>query len=145
MSNAIAGIGTQFRIWDGVDTWDAVAEVTVIGGPNPSCESIDVTSLDSTDGFREFIPSFKDGGEISLNLNFVKAEFDKFADNFSAQTNETFQIVFPDTGSTNFVLDGYVQDYNISTSPDDKIGLDITIKVSGAITIREGTPDDPPA
>ena len=37
---------------------------------------IDVTSLDSSGGYREFIASFRDAGEVTLNMNFTLASYD---------------------------------------------------------------------
>ena len=70
-SNATAGVGTLFRRWSGT-AWVNIAEVNSITGPSMSRETIDVTSLDSTGGYREFIASFKDPGTISLNMNFTR-------------------------------------------------------------------------
>ena len=45
-----------------------VAEVVNISGPNIETEDIDITSMDSSSGFRDFIPGLIDGGEISVDL-----------------------------------------------------------------------------
>ena len=74
VSNAIAGVGSQFlRERDNSSgTFLAIAEVGSITGPNLSRASIDVTSLDSTGGYREFIGSFRDGGELTFEMNFTR-------------------------------------------------------------------------
>ena len=71
MSNAKAGVGTLFRRWSGT-AWVNIAEINSISGPNMSRDTIDVTSLDSTGGYREFIPGFRDGGTVQLAMNFVR-------------------------------------------------------------------------
>ena len=49
-SNAISGVGTVF-----LRAGTALAEVNSITGPGMTRDFIDVTSLDSTSGYREFI------------------------------------------------------------------------------------------
>lgn len=72
MSNATAGKGSIFSRGDGAtptEAFTAIAEVTSITGPNMTAETIDVTNMDSG-GWREFITSLKDAGEVSFGLNF---------------------------------------------------------------------------
>ena len=75
MSTAKAGVGTLFRRWSG-SAWDNIAEINSISGPNMSRDTIDVTSLDSTGGYREFIGGFRDGGTVQLAMNFIRASLD---------------------------------------------------------------------
>jgi predicted secreted protein len=71
MSLAVAGVGTKFQRWSG-SAYVSLAEVTSITGPTMTRDFIDVTSLDSTGGYREFITGFRDAGTISLNMNFTR-------------------------------------------------------------------------
>ena len=73
-SGAISGIGAIFQRWSG-SSWVAFAEVNSITPPNPTRETIDVTSLDSSDGYKEFIASIRDGGTVSLSMNFLVAGY----------------------------------------------------------------------
>ena len=66
MSNAFSGLGTKFLRWDSSNPtssgdWEVIAEVISISGPTMTREFIDVTSLDSIGGYREFIAGFRDG------------------------------------------------------------------------------------
>lgn len=47
-----------------------IAELQDITGPGVTRETIDVTTHDSPDGFREYIGSLKDGGEVTFSLMF---------------------------------------------------------------------------
>jgi hypothetical protein len=62
-SDAFAGVGTVFKRGA-----VAIAEITSISGPNLTRGTIDVTNLDSTNGYREFIAGFRDGGEVTLSM-----------------------------------------------------------------------------
>ena len=74
VSNAFSGVGTIFKNGDGSSNegFAAIAEINSIDGPNKTKSTIDVTSLDSTGGYREFISSFRDAGQVVLNMNFTR-------------------------------------------------------------------------
>lgn len=138
VSNAISGVGTIFRRAVGNSSdpvYAAVAEVNGITGPNMSRDTIDVTSLDSTGGYREFIASFRDGGEVTLDMNFVLDGYDDFKADFESSTLHDYQIEFQDTGQTTFEFSGLVTSLSSSVPLDDKVTSSVTIKISGQITI----------
>lgn len=137
MSNAIAGVGTQFKRGDGASTevFTAIAEVNSINGPGMSREQIDVTNLDSTGGYREFIGGFRDGGQVSLNMNFTLAGYNAMKDDFESDDAITYQIVLPDVGGTTIEFEAFVTDLPLNIQPDDKITCDVTLKVTGQVNI----------
>jgi predicted secreted protein len=69
--------GTEFRRGNGAtptETFTTIANVTNIGGPARSRETIDVTTHGSPDAWMEFIGGLKNGGEVSLDINYDPAE-----------------------------------------------------------------------
>jgi predicted secreted protein len=154
MSNAISGVGTQFRKWDG-NSWERIAEVTNISGPAMSRETIDVTSLDSTDGYREFIGSFRDAGTVALTMNFTRAGLDLMKADFEDDTPQSYEIVIPDakksggsadpTGYTSIEFVGLVQEMPLTIPVDDKISMDVTIKITGRVVVNDGANISAPA
>lgn len=129
-SNAISGVGTVFK-----RNSVAVAEVNSITGPNKSRGTIDVTSLDSTGGYKEFIGSFRDGGTVTLNMNFTRATYDDFNDDFESEDKQTYDIVLPDAGNTTFSFSGLVTDLGLAIPMEDKVSADVSIKISGQVTL----------
>ena len=129
-SNAFSGVGTVFKI--GTAT---VSEVNNISGPNITRAVIDVTSLDSTGGYREFIGGFRDGGEITLNMNFTRDTYDDFKDLIELDDSASFEIVLPDTGATTFTFVGWVTAVSIAVPLDDKVTSDVSIKIDGQVTM----------
>lgn len=138
MSNAFAGVGTKFRRWTGSD-WEDIAEVTQIDGPTSSRETIDVTSLDSTGGYREYIPSFRDGGTVTLAMNFTRATYEQMKADFEDDAVHNYEVLFPDTENTSIEFQGYVTEIPVSVSTDDKVTANTTIKVTGQVTIDSGS------
>jgi predicted secreted protein len=138
MSNAFSGVGSKFRRWNSTaGEWQAVAEVKSISGPTMSREMIDVTNLDSTGGYREFIPSFRDGGTVTLSINFTYAGYSLLKQDFQSDTLINYEILLSDGTSIEF--SGYVQDLPINVKFDDAVTSEITVKVSGLVTIDQNS------
>jgi len=130
MSNAVSGVGTTFKRSNMLSsaTFAAIAEINSIKGPDKKRNVIDVTSLDSTGGYREFIAAFRDGGQVVMN--FTRDGYDDMNDDFEIETLVDYQIVFPGSIGT-FEFSGLVTDIGNSIPLDDKITMSVTIKVSG--------------
>lgn len=100
MTNAVASFGTILQY---VGTPDVpIAELTNIGGIEISQGTVDVTSHDSTDRWKEFIGGLRDGGEFSCEGNYVSGDAGQQAasDHFAQDTTggrKSMEIVFPDT------------------------------------------------
>ena len=137
MSNAIAGVGTRFRRWSG-SAWVDIAEINSISGPSMTREQIDVTSLDSTGGYREFIAGFRDAGTISLSVNFTRSTYELMQGDFEDDDNQNYEIVLPDDELTSIEFEGIVTEMPLSITADDKVTVDVTIKISGEITVNSG-------
>ena len=125
-SNAVAGVGTEFRRWSG-SAWVQLAEISSINGPTMTRDFIDVTSLDSTGGYREFITGFRDAGTISLSMNFTRDTYDAFKADFESPLANYYEIVLPDTENTTMEFEGLVTEIPITIPTDDKISADVTI------------------
>lgn len=138
MSDAVAGVGAQFRRWGGNanPNWVSIAEINSITGPNKSRDTIDVTSLSSTGGYREFIGGFRDGGTVTLPMNFTRSTYETMNNDFEANVHQHYEIELPDTETTTFEFVGLVTELGLAIPVDDKITADVTIKVSGAIVIN---------
>jgi predicted secreted protein len=137
MSNAFAGVGTLFRRWSG-SAWANIAEVNSITGPGMTRDTIDVTSLDSTGGYREFITGFRDGGTVSLSMNMTRDTWDLMMTDFESDVLQNYEIVLSDTENTSIEFEGLVTEMPLSIPADDKVTMDVTIKISGAITVNSG-------
>ncbi len=128
-SAASAGFGTTFAYMSAADTYTSLAEVLSVTPPSISVETIDATHMGSDDGFREFIASLKDGGECTVNLNYVEASA-TLLQTLVLAGMETFKITFP--GSSTVVFTGIPTAFTFDDVViDDKIAMSLTIKVSG--------------
>ncbi len=138
MSNAISGVGTSFRRWNG-SSWENIAEINSITGPNKSRDTIDVTSLDSTGGYREFIGGFRDGGSVTLPMNFTRDTYDTMNTDFEDDDLQNYEIFLPDDDGTSFEFEALVTELGLGIPADDKVTADVTLKVSGQVTVNSGS------
>ena len=139
MSDAFAGVGTRFRRWNSTTTeWQDIAEVKTISGPGMSRDVIDVTSLDSTGGWREFIAGFRNAGTVVLNMNFTRDTYDIMWADFGDDDVQYYEMVLSDPENTTIEFTGLVTELPINVSADDAVTNDATIQISGVPVINSG-------
>jgi predicted secreted protein len=128
-------LGTKLKI--GTTSPVAVAGLTSIGGLELSADTIDVTTLDSDGGYREFIAGFKDAGEVSLEGYFVPEETKgqkELYTLFESGATSEFTIEFPNS-LAKWEFDGIVTGFSTGADLEDPLSFSATIKVSGAPTL----------
>jgi len=136
-SNAVAGVGTVFNRWSGT-AWVPIAEINSITGPSMSRDTIDVTSLDSTGGYREFITGFRNAGTVVLAMNFTRDTYELMKTDFESNVAGNYQIDLPDVEGTSLDFEGLVTELPLTIPADDKITADVTIQVTGKVEISSG-------
>jgi len=136
-STAVSGVGTVFNRWSG-SAWVPQAEINSITGPGMSRDIIDVTSLDSTAGYREFITGFRNAGTVTLSMNFTRTTYEQMKDDFENDDAQNYQIDLPDDENTSLDFIGLVTELPLTIPPDDKITVDVTIQISGEVAISSG-------
>lgn len=138
-SNAVAGVGTVFSRWNtSTSAWEAISEINSITGPSMSRDTIDVTSLDSTGGYREFITGFRNAGTVVLAMNFTRDTYEQMKNDFESNTAQNYQIVLPDVENTGLDFEGLVTELPLTIPADDKITADVTIQITGKVEISSG-------
>ena len=136
-SAAVSGVGTQFRRWEG-STWTPIAEVNSITGPGMTRDTIDVTSLDSLGGYREFIAGFKNAGTVSLSMNLTQASFSLMLTDFESPDTQNYEIQIHSLGIyLEFI--GLVTELPMTIPTDDKITMDVTIQISGPVSLTSAS------
>lgn len=137
-SNAVAGVGTVFQRWSGA-IWVAISEILSITGPGMSRDTIDVTSLSSTSGYREFIAGFRNPGTVKLSMNFTRTTYELFKQDFESNVVKNYRIVLPDAENTSVEFMGLVTELPMTIPAADKITADVTIQLSGPIDMDSGS------
>ena len=127
-SNAV---GTKLKV--GTGTPKVVGGLTSINGIEISAETIDVTALDNSTGYREKIPGFKEVGDVTVS-GFLDGADEGQAEMYTllnSQAEEAFEIAFPAKIGKKWTFNGYVAGFTTSADVGDAITFEATIIVTG--------------
>lgn len=137
-SDAIGSVGIKFYREDPTSlVYATLAEITGIGGLDSTRDTHDVTNFDSPDGYREFIASFKDGGEVSLEMNFTNATYKTVGEDFESNDKVNYRITIPDGNGSQLDFAGLLTTKGFSAPVDDKVSSNVAIKISGKVTFSD--------
>lgn len=136
----IDAFGTQFlRDSTGSGSFVAIANVSDIGGPERSREAIEVTAHDSPDKYREFIKGLKDGGEVTLTLNYDpgSATHSALDADFEEDALRDYQVVLlpGDADEHTWDFSALISGLGDAFPIDDKMEREATFKISGKPTL----------
>lgn len=132
-------VGTKLKIAAGSNgsTMTEVGSLKSISGIDASMDTVDVTDLGNTDGYREFVGGFKDGGEVGVSGYFDGENSGQVAimDAFEAAVVKNFEIDFPAGIGKKWTFSGLVTKISTAASVDDAVSFEASIKVSGKPTL----------
>lgn len=128
-SQAISAFGSTLS-WNGT----VLAELTSIKGPKIKIDTKEVTSNDSSAAFKEFIATLGDGGEITIDGNFIVGDTAgqiAFITDTLARTKRTAIITAPSVGAFTWTFSAIATDYEPSFPYDNKLSFTATLKITG--------------
>jgi len=127
--------------WAGGTSYVAIGQVRDIDGPSISRDSIDVSSQDSTNGWREFLPGLADAGEWSFDVLFdptstmhAGGEGTGMLGDFNNDgcTLAAWQLTLKICGGTAiWTADGFLTGFTQHVAFEDALKADVTVKISG--------------
>ena len=138
-TSALSAWGAKFN-WDGED----IQELTSISGPTETLDTIDVTSHDSTEAFREFAAGLHDGGEVSIEGNLIVGDTDgqiAMHTDFQAGSTKAFILKHPAWTAEpaheypEVTGNGIITAFSADFPFDGKISFSATMKVTGKPTL----------
>jgi len=111
-----------------------VAELTNISGPSSSSDEVDITNHDSQGDYKEFVMGMADGGEFSIEGNFVPVDTNgqtaMIADHYS-RTLRTAAVCFLGSG---FQFSATMKSFKVGAPVLGVLSFSATLKVSGKPT-----------
>lgn len=122
------------KISKGTTTPVEIGGLTSIGGIEITAETMDVTTLESEGAYREFIQTWKDGGEVPLEGYFEPENEGQLAmeDSLDSGEVEDYKITFPTKPKAEWIFKGVVTAFKVGDAElDGAIAFSTTIKVSG--------------
>lgn len=112
-----------------------IAGLTSIGGIEITADTMDVTTLESDGGYREFIGTFKDGGEVPIEGFFnpdVTSGQVALQASLDSGLAEDYKITFPTTPKAEWAFKGVVTGFKVGdVDVDGAITFGSNIKISG--------------
>lgn len=109
-----------------------IANLTSIGEVGVESEEIDVTTLDSENGYKEFEASFKDAGEIALE-GFIKTEEGIVAMFALAESQSIEEFTITTVNGSTWVFNAFVKMFKEAESVIDGVrGFTSSLRISGA-------------
>lgn len=112
-----------------------IAEVDNIGDVGPECETIEVTNFDSTNGWREYIAGLKQGGTLSIDLNFLAGNSTQQGIRSAVGGDaQTFSVVFHSSAET-YTFSAIVTSFKVKPqAPNSKLSATAQFQLTGEIT-----------
>lgn len=128
--------GVQFkRDSTGSGSFSTIANVSNLEGPGREREAIEVTSHDSPDQYREFVKGLKDGGEVSITINYDPTDtgHEALDDDFEEKELRDYQVVIlPGTSDEHtWEFSALITEISDSFPVDDRMEREVTVKISG--------------
>lgn len=123
-------MGTRIRIGG-----NFIAGLTSISGLDLSADTIDVTTLESTNNYREFIQGMRDGGEVSISGFFEPGDTNgqvNISTLFNSGAITAFSILFPSAMGAEWTFNGIVTAFTTGADMEEAVTFEATIKVTGA-------------
>lgn len=139
MSDGLAAYGTKLLVGDGggTEVFAELAEVRNISGPNTSVDTTDVTPHSSSTPWRHHVATLIDGGEVTLDINFLPDAADQAAlrTDMLARTKRNFRIEWPTLPTAHrAAFAAFVTGHSPGAPHDGELSASITLKITGAVT-----------
>lgn len=131
--------GTTLKFTPAGGTQVVVGKLTSVGEIAPEAEEVDITTLESTGGYREYMQGFRDSGELEITGFHDADDAGQTAlrTAFASGASGAFEVKFPDDTAVTFL--GFIKSHTIgSAEVDGAIGFGAVIRISGAVTVTEG-------
>jgi hypothetical protein len=141
LTEGVIGLGTLLKIGDGAEpeVFTAIAEVKDITGPGLTREFAEVTHQQSSGGYREYKPTFKNSGDVTFKCNFLPDdEIQGFSTtgllkNSEDGTLRNFELLFPDSGATKAAFAAYVANIQPTAPVGSALELNVTLRSTGPV------------
>ena len=130
--------GTTLKFTPAEGAQVSVGRLTSVGEIQSDSEALDVTTLESTGGYREYIQGFRDAGEVELSGFHDAGDAGQTALRaaYASGAIGAFEVCFPDGSKVEF--SGFMKGHTVgSAEVDGAIGFGAVVRISGAVKMTE--------
>lgn len=142
MTQASAAIGTFIKVGDGgtPENFTAIAEVLTLGGLKLALNTNDATNFSSPGGWKEFIGTLLDAGEVDLTMNFIPSDATQsyaagLLHTMVTKAKRNFQIVFSTNPAITWAFASLVSGFEVQEPIDGKLTVAAKLRVTGQPTL----------
>lgn len=136
-TEAIIGYGCTLEVETAANSgvYYELGEVTNITPPNAKTDQVDVTHMKSPDRGREFISGLKDGGETSIDFNYIPggATADFVAAWRASSENRSVKLSFPADAEV-WTFPGFPLGFAVTLGVAEVVKGSLNLKVAGAVS-----------
>ncbi len=132
---AVSAYGTTLKFTPSGGAQTTVGRLTAIGEVKPDSEEIDVTTLDSAGGYREYAQGYRDAGALTVEGFHDRGDAGQAAIRaaYDAGSAGGVAIIFPDGAQATF--SAYVKSYSLGAAKvDGAVGFSATFRITGKVT-----------
>ena len=131
--------GTVLKFTPSGGVQKTVGRLTSIGEISPDSEEIDVTTLDSADGYRETMQGYRDAGELEITGYHDKNDEGQAALRAAYESGAAGSAVITFSDGCTVSFQAYVKSHTIgSAEVDGAIGFGAVLRITGAVEVDEG-------
>lgn len=114
-----------------------VGKLSSVGEISPEAEELDVTTLDSEDGYREFLQGYRDSGTVEISGFHEKGDAGQTAlrEAFDSGTAGAVCVEFPDGTEVSFRA--FVKGYTLGAAEvDGAVGFGAVLRITGVVSVE---------
>lgn len=141
-TGAISSFGTLLKLGDGggTEVFTTIAEVKDISGPKLKLNTAEATNHSSTSGWKEFVGTLLEAGELSFKINFIPTATTHsystgLIKDMVNRTRRNFQLVFPNIGATTWTFAAFITGFEAGEPVEGILEADVTLQITGVPTL----------
>ncbi len=141
MAGEILFYGATVERSDDDTSYTSIPNVTSVALPEVAPEYIDVTSLDSTGSYREYIEGLFDAIDVTMEQGYSRAVMTQYEADKGTLLYYRITFKSPDGGTTTgdvIKFQGLRRGSPVTDDIGSNVGFSNTIRVSGAVTWTAG-------
>lgn len=118
-----------------------VGHLSKISSPSVTTDEVEVTALDNTTGWKEFLLTYKDGGEMSVEGYLDLSDAGQAAMVAAMEDEEAhdFVITFPTSAAAKWTFEAMVKAFATEAETASALTFTATLRVTGAATLAKVT------
>ena len=126
---------------DGV-TYDRIPKVKSVAIPEVETDYLDATSLDSPDGFKEYVKGMKDAGTPTMSVGYTADGYEQqLTDQASATAiyyRVTLEAQSDQSSGDVFEFQAFPTPRLTSNSVQELVGMEVTLRTTGGVNWTRG-------